>query len=114
MAASPIELVPTGDHADAGAVALDVSAYSTLRLTLDVTEAQANSNNPPQLCVWLETSADGANDWRELAALEASGIGAQRKVLSGLDSFLRVRWTARSKYEGVAHGFVWSLAGDAV
>lgn len=115
-----ITLVDSGDHSGGypaqscprGGAAIDVSAYSTLRLTLSVTGCNASAK--PILSVWLETSSNGA-DWRALHDFEdMTAIGSQRVVLATHDTYVRAGHHARSMATGQAPGFVWALAGTAL
>jgi hypothetical protein len=122
---SSISLIASGTHGSGfggdrpcGSVAVDVSAYSTLRLTLDVTSANAaafTTSNRGHLQVWIETSADGSAGWRPVLDFEdvVAAVASQRAVLAGFDAFIRVGWKARSMDANVDPAFVWSLTGDA-
>jgi hypothetical protein len=86
-----------------------VGTHHTARLSLDVTAASGTS---PSMTVTIEHSADGttwvAHPQGAFTAVTASG--SQRKVLSGLDRFVRAVWTIT----GTTPSFTFSVAGELV
>lgn len=83
-------------------------AKGTLRLLLDVTAAAGTG---PTLDVVIETSFDGATNWRSLGAFaQKTAAGSERKSFAGADRFVRARWTIA----GTAPSFTFSVVGEAV
>jgi hypothetical protein len=109
--------------------AVDVSAYSTLRVTLDVTSCDNRRGSgkeqgelaPAVLRVSLETRKAGGT-WRPLHAFEAhnaaNGPGAQRVVISDHDDEVRTsHFFARpnmSETISEGCGFVFSVIAEAL
>jgi hypothetical protein len=100
---SSVTILAAGAKANAGtSTPVDVSAFSTLRLTAAVL---ANIGKAPELDVYIETaSASTEQPWRVVwhrrqnantpPGNEQAWECATRIVLSGFDSFVRVRWGA--------------------
>jgi hypothetical protein len=92
-------------NGDSGAVGI---SQGTARLTLDVTTVGGTG---PTLDVVIETSFDGASNWRSLGAFaQRTGVGAERKSFPGCDRFIRARWTLG----GTTPSFTFSVTGEAV
>ena len=120
-----ISLIASGTHGGGfggprpcGGPGVDVSAYSTLRLTLESTSANAaafTTSTRAHLEVWLETSSDNTT-WTHLHDFEpiTTAAATRRVVLSTFDKYVRVGWHAWSMDAAVEHCFVWSLTGDAI
>lgn len=84
-----------------------VGTHHTARLTLNVTAASGTS---PSLTVTVQHSEDGTT-WRSHTAFAAAtGTGAQRLVISGLDQFLRVSWAIT----GTTPSFTFTVSGELV
>lgn len=75
---------------------VDVSRFSTLVLTLDVTAFADNSEGDPETVdVAVYTASDSAGtDAAQVAAFtQVTGVVAERKIFTGLDNFCQVRVT---------------------
>jgi hypothetical protein len=101
---SAVTILAAGAKANAStSTPVDVSAFSTLRLNAAVL---ANLGKGPYIDIFIETaSASTGQPWRVVwhrfqstgtppGANEQAWESATRIVLSGFDSFLRVRWVA--------------------
>jgi hypothetical protein len=89
--------------------AVAVELHHTARLTLDVTAA---SGTGPSMTVTIEHSPDGTT-WvahPNGAFAAATAPGTQRKVLSGLDRFVRAAYALT----GTTPSFTFSVAGELV
>lgn len=83
------------------------AAHTQARLTLDVT---ARSGTTPTLDVAVQTSGDGTT-WSTVASFaQKTNVGAERKVFSGLDEFVRVTWTLA----GTTPNFTFKVSGYLV
>lgn len=99
-----------GARTSSGAgAAVAVESHHTARLTLNVT---AVSGTTPSLTVTIEHSPDGAT-WAahpQGVFTSATAAGSQRKVLSGLDRFVR----AAHAVTGTTPSFTFTVAGELV
>lgn len=89
--------------------AVAVDTKHTARLSLEVTAATGTS---PSLTVTIEHSADGTT-WAahpQGAFAAATAPGTQRKVLSGLDRFVRAAWAIT----GTTPSVTFAVAGELV
>lgn len=86
----------------------EVGDKGTLRLDLDVI---AVSGTAPTLHVQIETrKAYASGTWRVVDAFEASAVGSERRVMGGVDRFVRAVYTLG----GSSPSFTFSLGGEAV
>jgi hypothetical protein len=87
-----LELLPAGARAEsATGLAVELAERGTLRLRLEVAAAPGGAAT---LDVAVETSFDGATEWRALGAFaRASAPGAERKAFGGCDRFVRATYT---------------------
>ena len=117
---SAITLLTYGAQAKSGASdAVDVSAFSTLRL--DATKL-ADLGQRPWLKLYIETRAAATAPWRVIweryyTLNDADLVGKQRIVLSGFDNFVRVRWEAKRQYsqddnDPISIGLHLGVTGD--
>lgn len=84
-----------------------VGYIHTLRLSRVVTAA---SGTTPSLTVIVEHSPDNATWATHTTFTAATAANTERKVLSGLDRYVRARWTV----SGTTPSFTWSLQGESV
>ena len=93
--------------ATANGEALELQNRGTAALTLDVT---AVSGSSPTIDVTIQTSEDGVTGWTSVGAFaQASAVGSQRKVFTGLDAFVRAVVTLG----GTTPSFTASVKGKA-
>jgi hypothetical protein len=85
----------------------NVGYIHTLRLNRVVTAA---SGTTPSLTVIIEHSADNATWSTHTTFTAATAVNTERKVLSGLDRYVRARWTV----SGTTPSFTWGLTGESV
>jgi hypothetical protein len=87
--ASAVTVTATG--ALAGST-VELGDLAVLRLNLTAASIGGTS---PSITVTVETSADGSTGWTSVGAFTAvTANGTQRKVLAGLDRFVRLNATA--------------------
>lgn len=104
----PVTLVPSGTRTAAGSgPTLTVDLAHTLRMTLAVT---AVSGTSPSLTVTVEHSENGSTWATHSSFAAATAVSSQRKVVSGLDRFVRCSWTVA----GTTPSFTFSVTGDLV
>lgn len=85
-----------------------VGYIHTLRLALAVTAA---SGTTPSMTVILEHAPASSGPWvTHTSFTAATGATTERKVVSGLDRFVRARWTV----SGTTPSFTWGLTGESV
>lgn len=88
--------------------AFEVGDKTTLRCELNVT---AVSGTAPTLVAAVETSANGTSGWTEIAAFsQVTATGTTRKVFTGLDRFVRPKWTIG----GTTPSFTFALTAEMV
>lgn len=93
--------------ANGSGVTIPVESHHTARLMLAVTAA---SGTTPSMTVTIEHSPDGAT-WAAHTAFPAvTAVGATRRVLSGLDRFIRATWSVT----GTTPSFTFTVAGELV
>ena len=83
-----------------------VGYIHTLRLERVVTAA---SGTTPSLTVIIEHGPDGTTWITHTTFTAATGANTERKVLSGLDRYVRARWTV----SGTTPSFTWGLTGES-
>lgn len=88
-------------------VGVAVELHHTARLTLNVTAA---SGTTPSLTVTVETSSGDGVWTAHTAFAAATGTGAQRRVISGLDRFVRVSWAIA----GTTPSFTFTVSGELI
>ncbi len=84
-----------------------VGLRHTARLTLAVTAA---SGTTPTMTVTVEHSADGTTWVAHTAFPAVTGVATHRRVLSGLDRFVRAAWTVG----GTTPSFTFTVSGELV
>lgn len=84
-----------------------VGYIHTLRLARVVT---AVGGTTPSLTVIIEHSPDGQAWTTHTTFTAATAANTERKVISGLDRFVRARWTI----SGAGATVTWGLAGESV
>ena len=103
--ASVTVLTPAAQARTGTSSALDVSAYSTLRLDLT---ARADQGLSPRCTFVIETGLASTGPWRELHRRNFNNpphpeawpaTGPERVVLSAFDNFVRCRWEAARQGE---------------
>jgi hypothetical protein len=84
--------------------ALDVSAFSTLRLDLRLT---ANHGLKPRITTYVETAPAASGPWRVIDERHYSGVfpGKERITLAGFDSFVRLRWDGGCESESLTKSY---------
>jgi hypothetical protein len=84
--------------------ALDVSAFSTLRLNLQLT---GDHGRHPHIRTFIETAAAAAGPWRVIDERRWSRVlpGTERITLAGFDSFVRLRWAGGCEGEGITKSY---------
>lgn len=116
---SAITILASALQDDVGAgAAVDVSAFSTLRLNW-ATSADLGRMGPTMfLRLFIETRAQASEPWRVIyeRQLDANTWDLRpRAVLSGFDTFVRARWVGnfpRINNEQTTKFFTIGLAGD--
>lgn len=97
--------------------AVDVSAFSTLRLDMQLA---ADLGTSPELMLTIEDAPAATGPWRtvETRRFVATAVGEPfgwsgrgRFLLAGFDSFIRVSWTGSAQGPGVP-AFLIGLTGD--
>lgn len=84
-----------------------VGYIHTLRLDRVVTAA---SGTTPSLTVLIEHSPDNSTWSTHTTFTAATAANSEHKVLSGLDRYVRARWTV----SGTTPSFTWGLVGESV
>lgn len=102
-------LVPTGTvtTANGQSSGRPVGYIHTLRLDRAVTAA---SGTTPSLTVIIEHSPDNSTWSTHTTFTAATAVNTERKILSGLDRYVRARWTV----SGTTPSFTWGLVGESV
>jgi hypothetical protein len=94
---SAVSILASALQDDAGTgAALDVSAFSTLRLNWSVSADIGRMNNMGHLRLFIDTAPSAGGPWHVAyeRQLDANGWDPKpRTVLSGFDSFVRARWS---------------------
>jgi hypothetical protein len=105
---TPVVLAPAAIRTASGSgPTLPTGTSHTLRLDLNITAA---SGTGPTLAVTVEHSADRTT-WRAHSSFAtASAAGSERRVISGLDRYVRCAWTLG----GTTPSFDFSVTGDLV
>lgn len=104
-----VELFSGSMTATADGAAVEVGGAGVFRGELDVTAA---SGTNPTLDVEIETSHDGVNNWRLVAAFaQKTGVANERKVFAGLDRFIRATATIGGSE---TPKFTFSVKGELV
>jgi hypothetical protein len=114
---SAVTILAAASQADSGAsAALDVSAFSTLRLNW---AARADLGRDPQVTLSVDTAPGSGGPWREISSIEMGAREwqtAPRVTLGGFDAFVRARWSghprAPTPRTDVTCSLVLGLAGD--
>ena len=108
MPGTPVALVPPAARtANGSAPPLPVGESHTLRLNLAITAA---SGATPSLTVTIEHSEDGSGWVTHTAFAAATGPGTQRRVVSGLDRFVRCTWAIT----GTTPSFTFAVEGALI
>jgi hypothetical protein len=100
----PAGTVTTGNGQTPGRA---VGYIHTLRLARVVT---AVGGTTPSITVIIEHSPDNTTWSTHTTFTAATGANTERKVLSGLDRYVRARWTV----SGTTPSITWGLAGESV
>jgi len=103
-----VALVPAGNRTATGSGGTVVAGvHDAARLSLNVTAASGTS---PSLTVTVQHSADGATWVNHTSFTAVAGPTTERRVLSGIDRFIRATWTIT----GTTPSFAFSLTGELV
>lgn len=93
---------------------LDVSAHTTLRLDVD---ARANMGADPDVRLFFEHAITAAGPWATLLEKQLTAQtwphGTARVILDGFDSFVRVRWVAKTRNHD-ALNFSLGVSGEGI
>ncbi len=115
---SAVSILTSALQDDSGAgAAVDVSAFSTLRLNWSLL-ADVGRLGQGYLRLFIETRADASQPWRVIyeRQMDANGFDLKpRAVLSGFDAFVRARWVGkmpRLPNEESTKFFTIGLTGD--
>lgn len=104
-----ITLLTYAAQAESGSsAAVDVSAYSTLRLDLELAEASVCNVINPEVDITIETAPKSDGPWRPIverrkyvsgSSTETYGWTTRRRfLLSGFDKFARVSWDCPGRF----------------
>ncbi len=114
---SSVTILASAAQDDAGTgAAVDVSAFSTLRLNWQV---DTDHGRHPHIALAIDSAPTADGPWTEVSRLSMDGspqrwVHRPRVVLAGFDSFVRARWKGRIDRlaNDTAKAFTIGLVGD--